>query len=351
MPRTFKPSGMICSPKARRHRLVPGSMTMCARLRCCLVPLLVAIAAATVSAEPYPGNNLIRIVIPATAGSPPDVLSRVVASELIEGEGWRVVVENKPGALQTIGVTEALKYPADGYTILAMSAPLTVAPALLPHLGLRLDADFVPVVKMAMSYNVLVVNSSVPANSLADLVTLLRANPDKYNFPSLGFGTPSHLIGELLKLRAGVGAAHVPYPGGQQWIGDLLTDKTQFSFTTTFRVLDLIATGKLRALAVTAPQRIASLKNVPTVAEEGFPELLFEDWVGLAMKRGTPAEIVERVNAAVNKALAKPRVREAFANTGSEAAGGSSSEFGALITSQLDYWRRFVTDANITLPR
>ncbi len=249
---------------------------------------LVAIAMPSpAGAQPYP-SSMIRIVVAGAAGTPPDTISRIVANELGESEGWRIVVENKPGAMQTIAGGEVLKQPADGYTIISTSLPGMVAPVLLPNVGYRLDTDFAPVIKLSTSYNVLVVHPSVPARSLPELVALLKSQPDKLTFSSGGFGTPAHLAGELFKLRTGVRATHVPYPALPRAIADLLGGINQYQFVTTLPVLDLIATGRLRALAVAAPTRLPTLKDVPTVVEEGFPELIVQDWVGYLVKRGTP---------------------------------------------------------------
>src|SRR6266852_4389709 len=299
-------------------------------------------------AQTFP-SNVIRIVVPPGPGSPPDIISRVLASELSEREGWRVVVENRPGAMQTIAMADVLKQPTDGYSLLAMSVPVTAAPALLPKMGLRPEVDFAPIIKLSTSYNVLVVTPSLPVKSVSELVGVLKNEPDGLNFSSGGFGTPAHLIGEMFKLQTGVRAIHVPSQQLQQRMVDLLNGVTQFDFITTVAVVDLIATGKLRALAVTAPKRVAALTDVPTVVEQGFPDLVVEDWVGFAVKSGTPNNIVARLNEAMNRALAKQKVRDAFANLGAEPAGGTSAEFGLFIKSQVAHWGKVVRDSGIKI--
>jgi len=194
-------------------------------------------------AETYP-SNVIRIVVPTGPGTPPDIISRVVAAELSEGEGWRLVVENRPGALQTIGMAEVLKQPADGYTIYPMSVPTTAVPALMPNLGMRPDVDFIPTVKLSKSYNALVVSASVPAQSISELVALLKQQPGRYNFSSAGFGTPAHLIAEMFKLQTGTQATHVPYQQAQQRIGDLLNGTNHFDFLATVSAGDLVEIGR-----------------------------------------------------------------------------------------------------------
>jgi tripartite-type tricarboxylate transporter receptor subunit TctC len=290
-------------------------------------------------------------VVPTGPGTPPDIISRVVAAELSEGEGWRLVVENRPGALQTIGMAEVLKQPADGYTIYPMSVPTTAVPALMPNLGMRPDVDFIPTVKLSKSYNALVVSPSVPARSISELVSLLKQQPGRYNFSSAGFGTPAHLIAEMFKLQTGTQATHVPYQQAQQRIGDLLNGTNHFDFLATVSAGDLVATGKLRALGVTASDRVEGLKNVATVVEQGFADLVVEDYVGFAVKSGTSPDIVARLNEAVNKALRKPRVIETFAKLGATPAGGSAHEFANLIKSQVAHWGRVVRESGIKMPQ
>jgi tripartite-type tricarboxylate transporter receptor subunit TctC len=301
-----------------------------------------------VNAQTYP-SNVIRIVVPTSAGTPPDTISRVIAQEVAESEGWKIIVENRPGAVQTLAGAEVLKQPADGYSIYALSLPVSAAPALLPNIPFRLDTDFAPVIKVSTSYNVLVVNPSVPAKSVEGLVTLLKSQPDKLNFSSGGFGTPAHLIGEMFKVQTGVRAAHVPYQQFPQAIADLLNGTIHYMFVTTLPVIDLVASDKLRALAVTGPKRVAALQEVPTIVEQGFPNLVVEDWVGFAVKAGTPADIISKLNEAMNKALAKPKVRDAFAKLGAEPAGGASSEFGNLVKMQIAQWSRVVKESGIKM--
>ncbi|MET0867706.1 MAG: tripartite tricarboxylate transporter substrate-binding protein, partial [Pseudorhodoplanes sp.] len=201
------------------------------------------------------------------------------------------------------------------------------------------------------SYNVLVVHPGLAAKNVAELVALLKSNPDKYNFSSGGFGTPAHLIGEMFKLETGVKATHVPYQQFPQAIGDLLNGTNQYMFITTLPVVELIAAGKLRALAVTGPKRLESMKDVPTIVEQGFPNLVVEDWVGFAVKTGTPKEIVETLNKAINAALEKPNVRAALAKVGADPAGGSPEAYGALLNAQVAYWAKVVKESGMKLPQ
>jgi tripartite-type tricarboxylate transporter receptor subunit TctC len=299
------------------------------------------------AAEPYPSRN-IRIVIPGGPGTPPDIVPRVVANQVSATEGWRFVIENKPGAIQTLAGSEVLKSPPDGYSIFAQAMPISSAPTMLANMPFNLVTDFRPVARLSASYNVLVVNPSVPANSVAELVALIRSKPDKLTFSSGGAGTPTHLIGELFKLQNGLHATHVPYPTNfSNAIADLLNGTNQYMFITTLPVIDLIAAGKLRALAVTAPKRIAVLKDVPTVVEQGFPNLIVEEWTGLEVVSATPDDIVVRLNTAINNALTTQKVKDAFAKIGAEPVGGTPESYGALVKQQVEYWGKVVKEAGI----
>jgi tripartite-type tricarboxylate transporter receptor subunit TctC len=315
-----------------------------------LLMLFVLAAQSTAGAQSFPSNT-IRIVAPTTPGGLPDVISRIVAAARAENEGWRLVVENRPGALMTLAMADVLKQPADGHSIFPLMAGAMATPALLPTTRVRIDRDFAPVVRMSTSYLALVANASVSASSVSELVSLLRSQPDKLNISVGGLGTPGHLLAEAFKLRTGVRATIVPYQQMQQRTADLLGGTTHFGFYPTPMVAGLIATGKLKALAVTAPMRVAALANVPTIAEQGFPEFAVGDWYGLLVKSGTPHDVVMRLNQAANTALKQQGVRDALTKLGAEPVGGTPDEFERLIKSELVYWADVVKQAGIKLPQ
>ena len=193
----------------------------------------------------------------------------------------------------------------------------------------------------------LVVNPTVDAQSLPDLVRQLKAQPDKLNYSSGGLGTPAHLVGELFKQQADVKAAHVPYVQFPQAIGDLLNGTNHYMFITTLPVMDLIATGKLRALAVTSPQRLPSMPDVPTVGEQGYPGIAVSDWNAMMVKAGTPPAVVARLNEAMNKALKQDKVRQAFARVAAEPVGGSAEALGALLKEEVARWGNVIRTAGL----
>jgi tripartite-type tricarboxylate transporter receptor subunit TctC len=313
-----------------------------------ILSLMLLLLAPHVLAQAFaPGT--VRIVVPSAPSTPPDIISRVVAQQLVTDKDWNVVVENKPGAVMTIAATEVLRQPADGSSIYALSLPVSAAPAFIPDMPFNLGRDFAPLIKVAVSYNVLVVNPSLPVYSVSDLVALLKSKPDKLTFSSGGYGTPAHLIGELFQLRTGTHAIHVPYQQFPQAIGDLLNGTNQFMFVAMLPVVDLIKAGKLRALAVTAPKRVAALPDIPSIVEEGYPDLVVEDWTGFDVKAGTPGDTVNILNEAINMALIKPNVRAALGNLGAVPAGGTPSAFGEFVKSEMSHWAQVVKDSGMKM--
>ena len=310
--------------------------------------LLVAALAHPAAAQPFPAKPL-KIVVGTAVGTPIDILSRVVADKLAAQLGQPVVVENRVGAGGTVGSQEVLRQPSDGYTLMNVYMPMTVVQTIMADINYNLVKDFTPVGQFAWSYNVLAVHPSVGANTPRELAELMRSQPGKFSFPSGGPGTPAQLSGELFKMETKTEALHVPYAQFPQAISDLVAGRHQFMFGATPPLIPQINGGKLRALAVTGPQRLAALKDVPTMVESGYPDFVVRDWQGIAAKAGTPRDVVMRINGALAKVLELVDVRQAFGKLGADTAGGTPEEFGKLIAVEIERWGRVAKAANIKL--
>jgi tripartite-type tricarboxylate transporter receptor subunit TctC len=321
-------------------------MTTWVKLLAAVLAFAQLLVAPNAVAQAYPSKP-IRLVVPTSVGTPVDIVSRIVAGRMSTALGQPIAVDNRPGATGIVGAEEVLKNPADGYTLLTIMMPMSVGQTIYPHLAYDLRKDFEPVGQTAFSYNVLVVHPSVAAISVGELVALLKARPGRLNFSSGGPGTPAHVAGELLKQQTGTDALHVPYNQFPQAIGDLLSGQNQFMFAATAPVMSHIASGKLRALAVTGAQRIGALSSVPTMIEAGYPGFVVRDWQGVVVKTGTPREVIARVNAAIVAALADSEIKQMFLKLGADTAAGSPARFARLIGAEVERWAKVAKAANM----
>ncbi len=308
---------------------------------------LFAVLAATVPcpaawAQPYPIRP-VKIIVPTPPGGPVDVMARITANYLQNVLGQGFIVENRPGAGNTIGSKDAAEAKPDGYTLLYSSASgLVIAPLLHPDAGYDPLKSYDPIVLVGQSSNILVVNPSVAATSVKELVAYAKANPGKVNFSSGGIGVLPHLIGEMFKARAGIDIVHVPYKGGGPSITDLVAGNVQMTFEGTSVLLPLIEAGKLRALAVTTPKRIPQLPDVPTMVECGFPNFVSTSWTGLLAPAHTPQPDIAKLNATINAGLKTPDLIAELNNLSDEPLGGTPADFTAQIKSDLGKWSPIV---------
>lgn len=309
-------------------------------------------AALPARAQTFPGKPL-RIVVPFTPGGSSDVLARAIGVELGKALGQPVVIENVPGAGGSLGAEKVARSPADGSTLLmGHIGTLAINPALYPKLGYDPQRSFAPVAWIARVPNVLVVNANVPAASLKDLVALARAKPGSLAYGSGGNGSAAHTTMEYLKMQTASSFLHIPYRGTAPSVNDLLAGQVQVLFTGVPALLPHIRSGKMRALAVSSPKRLALLPDVPTVAESGVAGTRgFEadQWYGLVAPAGTPADVIALLNQHVNKALAAEEVRARLAAEGAEATPATPQAFGQLIAREIPRWAAVVKTARISL--
>ena len=299
--------------------------------------LVAPLAAGAAEAQPYP-NRPIRIVVGFAPGGGTDFIARVIAKKLGEQLGTPVLVDNRPGAGSTLGAELVVKSPADGYTLLVNAASYTVNPSVYK---LSFDAmnDITPIVQLSRGPYVVAVNPSVPAATLQEFVALAKRDPDKFAYASSGNGSHVHVATEYFLRTAGIRVIHVPYKGTGPALADTVAGNTQLIFGSVATALQHVKSGRLRALAVTTPKRIAAAPDVPTVAEAGFPSYEVTNWHGLVGPKGLPKEIVERLNKEVNEALKSKDVEKILASDGLEPAGGSAAEFIPIIRNEIARWR------------
>jgi tripartite-type tricarboxylate transporter receptor subunit TctC len=294
-------------------------------------------------AQPYPSRP-VKIIVPTPPGGPVDVVARLVGNYLGPTIGQPVVIDNRPGAGNTIGSKEAALAEPDGYTLLYSSVSgLVLAPMLQKNAGYDALTSFDPVALVAQSSTILVVHPSVPVKGVQELVAYAKANPGKVNFSSGGIGVLPHLIGEWFKAEAQIDIVHVPYRGGGPSINDLLGGQVQMTFEGAGVLVPLIQAGKLRALAVTSARRLPDLPEVPTMTESGFANFVSTSWTGLLTPAKTPAEVIEKLNAQINAGLKTPELKAALAKLSNEPLGGAPRDFTETLKRDITRWTPIVT--------
>jgi tripartite-type tricarboxylate transporter receptor subunit TctC len=307
-----------------------------------------ALAAPLARAQPAYPDHAVRIIVPFPPGGPADALARIAAEQLATALGQAFVVESKPGAGGNIGMEQGARAPADGYTLtLAPVGNLTVSPFIYAKLPYDPFKDFTPVTVLATVPNVLVVSAAVPARSVAELVALAKAKPGTLNYASAGNGSGPHLAGELFKRMAGIEMVHVPFNGAGPAMNAVLAGDVQVFFAQSAAALPQLKGGRVVALGVASPRRIASAPELPTIAESGLPGFDVTSWYALVAPTGTPPERVNRVQAALATAFARPDVREKIAGLGAEPVANSPAAFGAMLEAEAARWRTLAREANI----
>jgi tripartite-type tricarboxylate transporter receptor subunit TctC len=314
-----------------------------------LAALALGLGSAPLRAQAYPSKT-IKVVVPFGPGGPTDVAARLV-SQIAQSElGATIVVENRPGAGGATGSKSVANAEPDGYTLLVgTSATLAVVPALMKNPGYNPVKSFAAVAKVADSTTVMIVPANFPANSIKEFVAYAKANPGKLSYASAGVGNQTQLAAELLKARAGIEAIHVPYKSGAEMVTAVLGEQVQFTFPDISILIPLIRDHKVKALAVTSARRHPQLPDVPTLLESGIPDFAITFWSGVVAPAGTPAAIVAKLNAAMDKGLRSQEIQDKLAAIGAQTTPGSPQDFASFIASETVKWREIAKTANVSL--
>src|SRR5947207_3098775 len=301
----------------------------------------------TAVAVDYP-TRPVRWIVPYTPGGATDITARIVAQWLSERLGQQVFIENKPGGGNNIGTEAALHSPADGYTLLLVNPANAINTTLYPKLGFNFLRNSAPVAGFMRVPNVMEVNPEVPVKTVAEFIAYAKANPGKINWATSGTGTSVHLSGELFKLMTGVELTHIPYKGSAPALTDMIAGTVQLMFDNMPPSLPHIRAGKLRALAVTTTTRSEALPDVPSVAET-VPGYEASAFYGMGVAKGTPPEIIDKLNKEINAALADPNVKARLADLGGMLIAGSPADFGKLVAAETEKWAKVIKDGGVSL--
>ncbi len=336
----------------RRRDGMPSRAVACG-LPCALAVLVMVPAGvqAQVAAQPQAWPvRAIRLVVPQTPGGASDALARIIGQQLADGWGQQVLVDNRPGAGGNIGNDLVAKATPDGYTwLLGFVGTHAINPSLYKGLTWDPQKSFTPLATLASVPFVVAVHGPLPVKSVGDLVALARAKPGEVRFGSAGNGTVNHLLGPMLASAAKVQFTHIPYKGAAGAITDTLSGQVQFTFTSMPSVIGHLKAGSLRAIAVTSGRRAALLKDVPTIAESGFPGFDVTPWFGILGPAGMPLPVVTRINADINRLLASREIVERFAAQGAEPLVTTPAQFGAIIAADVSLWSRIVRETGATV--
>ncbi|WP_043366854.1 tripartite tricarboxylate transporter substrate binding protein [Cupriavidus sp. WS] len=317
----------------------------------CASLLLTAAAQAAIASDgKWPGQKPVTLVVGYPPSGGADTVARLLAERLSKKYKQRFIVENRPGAGGTIAATHVAKSPADGYTLLASaSSELTVVPTVRRNLQYDPARDFEPIAITSQTTYLLVASPSFAPNTLQELVAYAKANPGKVSYGSYGQNTFTHLTGEFLQLLTGTRLLHVPYKGSADLIPALIGNQIDLSFNSPAEVLGQIQAGRIKALAVTAPERLKALPAIPTSAEGGYPDFVARGWNGLMAPKGTPAAVLDDLNASVNEIMRSPDMEQELQSRGIEPGGGTREAVRSRIRDELKRWRDVVQKVGLPL--
>jgi tripartite-type tricarboxylate transporter receptor subunit TctC len=312
----------------------------------CVLALLCILPGLAVAQAEYPSRP-IRIVVPFAAGGGNDILARAVAAKLQAKWGQPVIVENKPGAGGNIGAESVVRAPADGYTLLLATNTVTINPHVQKSVPFDVRRDLAPIALLASTPFLLVVNPELPVRSVSQLVDFARANPNRLSYASVGIGTPHHLGMELFRSLTGTTMTHVPYKGSVPALTDTATGQTQLMLATINAAMPFVQGNRLRPLGVGERQRLASMKDLPTIAEAGVPGFELTAWYAILAPAATPADVQRKLSDALLTAIREPDSRERLLPAGFEIMPGTPAELRSLIASDYEQWGRVVRNAGI----
>ena len=298
------------------------------------------------AAQDFPAKP-IKLIVPFPAGGPNDIIARVVGQRMSELTRQPVVIDNRGGQAGVLGTDAVAKAVPDGYTIGIVSASALVINPSMEKVPYDVEKDFAPVTLVVTVPEMLVVASNVPANNMAELIALAKAQPGKLNFASAGVGGLPHLAGELFKLTAKIDVVHVPYRGAAPAINDLLGQQVQMTFLDLPVILPHIRAGSLRPIALGAPARAPTAPDVPTTAEVGMPDLLIENWYGMIAPARTPAAVVATLNRIATAAMGDPAIKQKLGDQGLTVVGDTPEHFRAFIGSEIVKWAKVIKEAGL----
>jgi len=294
----------------------------------------------------YP-NKPIKFIVPYPPGGGTDVIARIVQEPLSSNLGQQVIIENRGGAGGSIGSEAAARSPADGYTVLFTLSSHTINPAIYPKLSFNTEKDFLPVVTIASLPQILVANPDFPAKNVKDVIDMAKAKPGTIAYASVGNGSPGHLAGAMMAGAANVKMTHIPYRGGGPAVTDVMGGQVPLLWVSIPAAANFVKAGKLKALAVSTTKRSAVFPDVPTMIESGFKDFEVDSWYAMFVPANTPKAAVDRLNAAANKVLTTPEVKEKLLNQGAEAVGGSPEALGRVVKAELVKWDKVVKENGI----
>jgi tripartite-type tricarboxylate transporter receptor subunit TctC len=313
-----------------------------------IAALLLTGVATLAFAQGYP-SKAVRVIVPYPPGGPTDIVARVVFQQVSEATGQQFIIDNRGGAGGNIGAEAVSRAAPDGYTLLVATTAHAINMSLFKSPGYDVVKDFAPITLLTQGPLVLVANPAFPANNVHDLIALAKSKPDGLNFASSGNGQSTHLSGELFNSMAGIKLTHVPYKGSAPALTDVVAGQVPLMFDTMLSAMPFVKSGRLKAIAVTSPQRSPAAPEIPTIAESGLPGYSVFAWNGLLAPAGTPPAVIAKLSEELKKAMALPVVKEKFSAQGFAASWDTPEQFGVFLKGEVDKWAKTVKTSGATV--